>query len=61
MKNPHRFLFYKARVLKQKAHLQSKTELIELQKKYIDYLESINDKPEHHKVNLPILPKYRLN
>ena len=61
MRNPYKFVFYKSRLLKQKARLESKTELIEIQKKYIAYLESINDKPEHHKVNLPILPKYRLN
>ena len=61
MRNPYRFVFYKARVLKQKAHLQSKTELIEIQKKYIAYLESINEKPVEQKVSLPILPKYKLN
>lgn len=61
MRNPYKFVFYKSRLLKQKARLQSKTELIELQKKYIDYLESINEKPVEQKVNLPILPKYRLN
>ena len=61
MRNPYKFVFYKARLLKQKAQLQPKTELIEIQKKYIAYLESINEKPDEQKVSLPILPKYKLN